>query len=219
MSYQPNPPNVPPGQQPPYGQQPPQPGGYGQPPQQYPQGYGQPPQPGYGQPPQNPGYNGYPQMNYAPAPAVAAARGMNPIYAAPLIGGLLLVIGAFLPWIIFKFLGKELTITGMGATSGNLDIPSGGVKDGIFAVFLGGIILLLAIIGLLRGSKGFGIAILIFGIFATLFMLYELSDISNAAKTLGDSGSVSTGIGLYIGLVGAIIALVGGVLPLFMKRR
>ena len=75
---------VPPGGQPPYGQQPgyghpPQPG-YGQPPQP---GYGQPPQPGYGQPPQ-PGYGQPPQHGYGPQPGYG--QGPQPVYKQISVG-------------------------------------------------------------------------------------------------------------------------------------
>ncbi len=229
MSY---PPNQPPGQQPPYGQPPPyqpQPG-YGQQPPQYQQpGNGQPPQqyqqPGYGQQPQQyqqplPGYNGYQPMSYAPATPVAAGR--NSLYAVVGVGGLLMVVCAFLPWLTLKFLDQDLSVTGLGAVSGSAakSLSNTGVKDGIFALTLGVIILVFALFGLLKNNRVAAIGALVAGVISTLLMIYEWSTVSSSAKDLTSADiGINVGIGIYIGLIGALIALVGGLMALVAKRR
>ena len=235
MSYQPNQPNMPPsGQQSPNGQpQYPQPG-YGQPPQYQQPGYGQPPQnpAGYGQPPQYqqpgpgqpqqpfPGYAGYQPMNYAAA--TPAVRGRNPIYAGAALGGLLLIICAFLPWFSISFSGGTTSVTGLGGASGDLKdlYGNGGVRDGIFAIILGGIILLFSLLGLFQNRKAAAIGGIVAGVLASLLMFYELADISRVNKDLDAVQAVfTTGIGIYLGIVGALLGLVGSIVPLFVKRR
>lgn len=235
MSYQPNQPNTPPsGQRPPNGQpQYPQPG-YGQPPQYQQPGYGQPPQnqPGYGQPPQYqqpapgqpqqpfPGYAGYQPMNYATA--TPAVRGRNPLYAGATLGGLLLIVCAFLPWISITIAGGTTTITGIGGVSGDLKdfLGGGGARDGIFAVILGGIILLFSLFGLFQNRKAGAIGGIVGGVLGTLLMFYELFDLNKSVKDLSAlDASSAIGFGVYIGIAGALLGLIGSIVPLFVKRR
>jgi hypothetical protein len=223
MSYQPNTP--PSGQRPPNGQpQYPQ-AGYGQPPQNQP-GYGQPPQyqqPGQGQPQQPfPGYAGYQPMNYAAA--TPAVRGFNPIYAGEALGGLLLIICAFLTWLTLNVAGGTTTVTGLGGVNGDLKdlLGNGEVGDGVFPLILGAITLLFSLFGLFRNHKAGAIGGIVAGILATLIMFYKLFSINDSISklnALGPDYSASIGIGLYLGIVGALLALIGSIVALVVKRR
>jgi hypothetical protein len=225
MSYPPGPPNPPQpeGRPPNY---PPPPQGYPQQPQNYPpsgyppsqypqQGY----QPQYQQYPPNAGQ--YQQQWQQPATA-KPARKPNPIYAIPAIGGLLLMICAFLPWLTVSFLGENLTITGLGSVSGTTDpaLASGGARDGVLALILGVIALVLALLGLFLNRKGFAIALIVFGVLASGLMIFELADVNrNVSEFSSLGGGISTGIGIYLGLVGALAVLIGAILPLVIRRR
>lgn len=225
MSYQPNPnPNQP---DPRYTQTQ---SGYGQPTQPPPPGYGQQPQPGYqqpinGQPVQ--GYGQQPQPGYGqpvqgygqPAPVVRPA--MNPLYMGLVaLGGLLLVVCAFLPWISLDFLGTKISVNGLGQVS-DKTIPSGSTaSDGVIAIFLGVVLLILGGLSFVLKQRWLPIAALVFAVFAVLLMAFELIHNTSSINSDPSLGNIaSNGLGVYLGLLGGIIALVGGVLHFMMRRR
>ncbi len=205
--------------QPPYPQQ--QPGNY--PPQGYYQG--QPPYPG-----QQPGYP--PQAPYAGAYPAQKVKvpGNWKLYLIPLPGAILLAVGAFLPWISLTVLGQTISVSGTGSVSGTSDLVSaynqsggGGAKDGVIALTLAGISLVLILIGLLTRARGWAIGVIVFGVFATLLMAYEVYDVGKSASSIasdtGGAGASSGGIGLYIGLAGALIVLVGAIITVAFFRK
>jgi hypothetical protein len=146
----------------------------------------------------------------------AAKKGMNPFYLVGLLGGLALAISAFLPWATAKVGRLEMSITGMGNVSGTgIGSSNEGVRDGIFALGLGILVVVLAVLGLLLSSRGFAIALLVFGLLSSAFMVYELTDINQDMSSVAGSA----GFGVYMGLAGALVIVVGGVVPLLVKRK
>lgn len=231
MSYQPNPNQPDPryGQtQPGYGQPQQTPPGYGQAPQpgyqQPAQGYGQQPQPGYQQPVQGYGQQpqpGYQQPGYGqPTPPVVRPAA-NPLYMGLVaLGGLLLIVCAFLAWITLDFLGTKISVNGLGQIS-DKSIPSGSgtASDGVIAIFLGVVLLILGGLSFVLKQRWLPLAALVVAVFAVLLMAFELIHNTSSINSDASLGNIaSNGIGVYIGLVGAIIALVGGVLPFVLRR-
>jgi hypothetical protein len=205
--------------QPPYPQQ--QPNNY--PPQGYYQG--QQPYPGQqpGYPPQAPYQGAYPAQK-------VKVPGNWKLYLIPLLGAILLAVGAFLPWITLTIVGQTISVSGIGSVSGTSDLVSaynqaggGGAKDGTIALALAGISLILILIGLLTRARGWAIGVIVFGVFATGLMAYELYDIGKSTSTLASdtagAGASSTGFGIYIGLAGAIIILVGAIITVAFFRK
>lgn len=190
-----------------------------------PQGYYPPRQPGYA--PQQP----YPGAYAVPAKKVKMPGNRN-LYFIPLVGVILLAVGAFLPWITLnvKALSQSISINGMGSVSGTPELVSaynqaggGGAKDGVIALGLAGIILVLILIGLLTRSRGWAIASIVFGFFAAGLMAYEVIDVNRSINQLTtDSAGVTTsagGIGLYVGLAGGIIIQVGAIITVALFRK
>ena len=136
------------------------------------------------------------------------------------VGGLLLIVCAFLPWITLNLLGTSFSINGLGQVSDKQLGDNSTTGDGIIAIVLGIVLLLSAGLGFILKRGWAGRIAQVFGVLATLFMLYELINIGNSLKDpIFQSGGASTGLGVYLGLLGAIIALVGGVLALVQQRR
>ena len=98
-------------------------------------------------------------------------------------GGVVMVIGTFFPWV---------TVLGM-TTSGF----SGGSAAGIFIIVLAALIALLAFTGKLWGT--------------IVALVLALLSGAWAVKQITDAGSLgaSAGFGLYVILIGAVVALIG----------
>jgi len=168
------------------------------------------------------------QANYGQTYPNTRTRTINPLYGVAAVGGVLLAVSSFLAWYNFNITGsggESFSITGMGGTSGTSEmakfLAATASNAGIISVFLGGMVLLPALLGLALNKKGFAIATLVFALMSVAFMVLKLSQAAKLGSDLGDSAMLTTsvGLGLYLGLLGAIIALVGSVLPLVMHRR
>jgi hypothetical protein len=120
----------------------------------------------------------------------------------------------------------------MGSVSGNADLVAlynsaggGGAKDGVIALSLAVISLILILVGLLTKARGWAIATIVFGVFATGLMAYEVFDVNRSTNQIASDsaglGASSGGIGLYVGLAGAIIILIGAIITVafFRKKR
>lgn len=164
-----------------------------------------PPPPSYSMPPY--GVSGYPVMasgSKPPRPAVTVG-------AALLVGGAaLMILGSFLTW--FTILG-----TSYNGFSGGDD---GGSKDGpIFLVL--GLLLLGFGIAQLAARKVLAIGIVaiivaVSGLFAVLFDLSDVSDSVDIADSIGIDAS--SGPGLWIILIGSMIALAGAIATVAKRR-
>lgn len=164
-----------------------------------------PPPAAYGVPP---GYvpTGYPAVGSGqqpPRPAVTVGAGL---IAG---GGALMVLGSFLNW--FTIEGQSFT--GFSSEGDNM-------KDGPVFVFLG--VLALAFgITLLAARKVLAVAILAvaFGAFAVLAALADITDVSDAKDLATALGvDMSFGPGLWIIIIGALMALGGGIASLAKRR-
>jgi hypothetical protein len=117
------------------------------------------------------------------------------------LGGLLMVIGAILPFVTGSAGGPF-----EGESLGGLSTPDGKLYLGV------GIALL--VFAVLIWQVAAGTARLAFGILTILaagFMVYAgIVDISQ----VGDQPEVDIGIGLYVVLAGSIVGVIGGVLSL-----
>ncbi|MEZ5271083.1 MAG: hypothetical protein R2694_02075 [Ilumatobacteraceae bacterium] len=160
-----------------------------------------PPPPVYAAPP------GYTPMaavgQKPPRPAVTVGAGL---LAA---GGALMIVGSFLNW--FTIEGESFT--GFSSDGDNM-------KDGPVFVFLGVLALAFGITQLMA-RKVLAVAILsvVFAVFGILAALADITDVSDA-KDLADAFGIdmSFGPGLWIILVGAFVAVGGGVATIAKRR-
>ena len=164
-----------------------------------------PPPPSYSMPPY--GVSGYPVMASGSKPLRPAVT----VGAALLVGGAaLMILGSFLTW--FTILG----VSSSGFSSGDDD----GSKDGpIFLVL--GLLLLGFGIAQLAARKVLAIGILaiivaVSGLFAVLFDLSDVSDSVDLADSIGIDAS--SGPGLWIILIGSMIALAGAIATVAKRR-
>jgi hypothetical protein len=122
------------------------------------------------------------------------------------LGGLLMVIGAILPFVTGSAGGPF-----EGESLGGLSTPDGKLYLGV------GIALLVFAVLIWRVAVGTArLALGILTILAAGFMVYAgIVDISQ----VGDQPEVDIGIGLYVVLLGSIGGVVGGVLSLLAARE
>ncbi len=115
---------------------------------------------------------------------------------------------ALLPFVTVKVIVEGFS-NGQLVPVSVLD-STGGLKNGLLALLLGLLVMLLSFFGVLTGKKGLAFALLTLGVLAALLMFFELAN--------SGEGS-STGVGFIIGMAGAILTLAGGALPLLVKRK
>lgn len=192
---------------------PPQPAGFGAPPPPAPFAA-----PGLPVPPPAPGWSGPPMAGGYPLPP-AQTKGPRPKVTAGSIaliaGAVLLVVGSFLNW-------AEVDLGDFGSTSFNGFASDGGTKDGpvfvFFALVLGGFG-----IAMLAARKVLAVSILsvVFAVLAVLAAVADLKDVSDLESDLGGFGGfeVQVGPGLWVVLLGALVALGGGIATLAFRRK
>lgn len=166
--------------------QPPAPQPY-QPPPGQPPGYGPPPGAPPGVPP------GAPPL----APMAPAPKKMTTGAIIALVGGLLMLIGTFLPWATVKSDIEEITVIGLLSGFG-----------GILVLIMG----ILAIVGAAIKKP---ILSTIFGVIGLIFSglaFILISALESLAKTTtGGEVTVEVNYGIYISLIGCVLALIGGI--------
>ncbi len=113
------------------------------------------------------------------------------------LGGGCLIIGSILPWA--KIIGINLTASKAGYEG-----------DGIFTGGIGLLLLIGAIVSKAKPGKPFSIASAIFAIIAGVIILLDLSDVLGFVSGVGDNVIAKVGAGMYVSLIGAILALIGG---------
>lgn len=141
-----------------------------------------------------------PAATAAAAPRAVPAQTMSLASVAVLLGGILYAAGSALPWISITaaFVG---TVTRSGLEGG----------DGIITIGLG---IVLALVGLAHviGSKAAGskVALILVAVIAVGFAIFEISTINNRIAGLGADirPLASVGIGLWMMVVGSVVALV-----------
>lgn len=193
-------------------------------------------------PPSAPAYPsrqpGYPQQPGNYAPPLAGQRNQGAAYAAapvkkgkwflyliPALGVVAMVLGVFLPWFNVTILGSTVSLNGMGNLSGPSELTSilsrdgsSGVKDGVLVLGLAGISSLLILGGLLMRARGFAIAVIVFGLMSLGLTAFEVIDANRSIQAINNSAAgaatAQTGLGLYVGLAGAVVVLVGAIVTL-----
>ena len=161
-------------------------------------------------PPALPTYStpGYPAVGGMPTakpprPAVTVGAGLL------VLGAVLIIAGSFLTW--FTILGESYT----GFSDGD-----GGTKDGPVFVFLAVVLLAFGIAQLAaRKVLAVGILAILFAVFALLAALADIGDVRDAMD-LAESFDVdaSSGPGLWVILIGSLIAMAGAI-GTVAKRR
>lgn len=115
-----------------------------------------------------------------------------------IVGGGLISLGSVLPWASIS--------SGLGSVS-----VAGTEGDGV-ASLIGGLVVALASFVAYGGNRGMFATVAALGAAGVLFMGFELSNVLEAVEGAGsDFARASVGIGLWIGLAGALIATAGGV--------
>lgn len=134
-----------------------------------------------------------------------------------LIGGILAVVGVFLPWIVGRI---EDGPAGTSSESG-WELRTTQVISfySPYSALAGGIIAVLGAFALLVGKRPICFLLPIGGIIATAGGAWGYLDVSaylSRVITIPEL-HLSSGYGFYICIVGGILALIGGVLSLKMK--
>lgn len=184
------PPGAPPPPWPPSGSGAPGPQGLPFPP---PQGY--PPQQGWG----------------ATAPPrgwtrAESRRATGPL-VIPLVAAALTILGALLPWATIQ------TVFGSVSVSG---VDDG--RDGTLTVFLGLILGVVALVALVRRSRGVavGVTAIVIGVLVGLIGVIDVVDVSRVADDVNAEGfaRASVGVGLWLTCLSGVLAVVGGIVSL-----
>jgi hypothetical protein len=117
-----------------------------------------------------------------------------------LIGGILAAVGVFLPWASATEFGITISMSGWDGRASNY--PYVILLGGILAL-LGGLLALLAV-----KVKNIDYLILIGGIVALLGWIWAVADAGLSGWTYG----------FYTCLVGAVLALIGGIMGVMAKK-
>ncbi len=132
-----------------------------------------------------------------------------------LVGGIIAMVSVALAWVTVS-----MTVGGRTESGGALGIDflkAGGEGTGMGAlVLVGGILALLGAIGLLIAKRPLGYLLPVGGILALAGGIWcvarcaQLSGvIAQAIQAMGGTVSFDLGYGIYVGIVGAVLALVG----------
>jgi len=148
-----------------------------------------------------------PQM-LQPTGQFATASRTDPLGFVAVAGGVLMVLGSFLPWA---------TVDGV---LGNQSV-SGMEGDGVITLVLGLVAAALGVVAVIRGGGiGKGIGILLVAALAGIILAIDWTQIEDLAgdSIFEDVISFNTGIGMYTIAVAVALALVGGILTLARRR-
>jgi hypothetical protein len=141
----------------------------------------------------------------SPGPQTAHQRPIAPATIAVLAGGLLLVVGSFLPWVTAS------TVFGSISRSG---VDGGG--DGWITLVAGGVILLLGLATLRRPNRAANLLIAVAAAIAFVIFALDFSDVQSRITDLeSQSEGVAlggVGIGLWLVALGAIVSFVSSLL-------
>jgi hypothetical protein len=172
------------------------------------------------QPPAPPAPAGFspappPMGAYPPAPGMMTMekppRPVVTVGAALMVaGGALLILGSFLNW--FTIEGEAFT--GFSGEDGD-------TKDGPVFVFFGVVAAGLGV-AMLAAKRMLAVAIIgvVFSVLAMLAAFVDLGDVSDAKDLAGAFGiEFSQGPGLWIILLGSLLALAGSIAALAKRRR
>ncbi|WJW68158.1 hypothetical protein OZ401_003762 [Candidatus Chlorohelix allophototropha] len=177
------------------------------------------------QPPIGYGYpQYYPQGNQG-IPAYKEHKRGRLHFLIPLIGATIMTACCFMPWVTTKNGGQTVYANGFGNVSdsffswfpkgANL-IGSGYARDGLFVLVVGIILILLSFLGLLINKGFISISLTLLGSVGDFFLIRKILDILDKLKDSNGSGNV--GLGLLIGVGGAVLVLLE-VLFLLTRRK
>jgi hypothetical protein len=124
---------------------------------------------------------------------------MNRGQQLTLFGGLGLVIGALLPWakIASPLLGMTVN-------------KSGYEGDGLFTGGLGLLLFISAMVSKGKPGKTYSIVGALLSIIAGIALIVDLTGVNTAVADIGEGIIASVGIGIYVSIIGAILAIIGG---------
>lgn len=124
---------------------------------------------------------------------------MKPKYVA-LVGGIVMIVGSLLPWV---------SVSSMFGT-----INKNGIEgDGIFTLICGVAVILASIVAKEKPGKPSSVLAVLFGLFGGILAVFTLANVGEATRTIsGESVFAAVGIGIYVTLIGAVVAIVGGLM-------
>lgn len=111
-------------------------------------------------------------------------------------GSIMVILGSALPWATV-----EIFLLGQQAVSGLQG-------DGVITLLLGIVVLILALAAQAESGKTPPIVASLLALVAGVIGLIDLTNVERASQ--GILGSVSIGVGLYLVVIGAFVAVVGG---------
>ena len=122
------------------------------------------------------------------------------------VGGLLVVVGSFLPWI-----------TLMAVFVGNMSRNGMEGGDGVISLVLGLACIASGIAYAMTKARWQGVAAMVLGIASAGLGFFELLDIQERIRSmaLGDAGVASVGAGLWAIIIGGLVAAICGALISF----
>jgi hypothetical protein len=136
-----------------------------------------------------------------------AGKSVSYASLAALVGGILAIVGAVLPWATYK-----------GTSLNGLDE---GLLGGKVALVLGVVIAAVVVAGILKvkiPQSGAILAILGAAILVVLVLVYFTKILSDMSfKDLIDLTGASLGVGVILEVVGGILAIVGGAM-IYLKK-
>jgi len=124
---------------------------------------------------------------------------MNRGQQLSLIGAIGLLVGAMLPWATIQSALLGLSVSKAGYEG-----------DGVFTGAIGLLLLIGAVVSKGKPGKRYSVATALLALVAFLILAFDLSNVSSAVTDAGEGLLASVGPGIYVSIVGAILALVGG---------
>jgi len=141
----------------------------------------------------------------AGAPATAAWQ-WTPASGMLLAGAAVTVLGSVLPWATVEAGFESEQVNG---TDG----------DGVLTIILAIAALAFGIPGLLKRSKGLLITALVATILIVVIALADIGDVSSVAEEVGFGVEATVGVGLWLVLVGGIVAMIGAIMAVRNRNR
>ncbi len=138
-----------------------------------------------------------------------------------LIGGLLGLVGVFLPWFTVSALGVSFGFTGLQLASATIDV--GGVPfpnpyANVFSIAVYGTIAfsVLGLIVVMLGKKITAILAALFGVLTLAMAGLGAAQATALAATIppGIPVTAGAGVGIYLSIVGGLLLLIGGILAI-----
>ncbi len=143
-----------------------------------------------------------------------AVIGMNKGQIIGLIGGIIALIGFFLPWVIVSATnpdtGQQISV----GVPGYLTVMAFGFTPLIFSI------LVIIFAGVIKKPIG-GILVLVFALLGLILtgLAFGAVEYIKAMYAGYENISAETGAGLYLTLVGFIIGFVGGIMHFIMAKK